>query len=150
MHDLGYLGKPNMDGPEGERHVELGAALMGRLFGPKWHDFCLYHSRFYAKKAGQRVSKLCIADKMSIVITPRWLYLPMVRATGEVAEYMAREHAREGGKYQSMCGPPGSIDEWYTNMVEYVRKWIEEHRDGREDTWTPGDPSVYIDTTEED
>jgi len=32
VHDLGYWGKPNMDGPEGEKHVELGANLMHRLF----------------------------------------------------------------------------------------------------------------------
>jgi hypothetical protein len=28
VHDWGYWGKPNMDGPEGERHVELGAKIM--------------------------------------------------------------------------------------------------------------------------
>lgn len=32
VHDLGYIGKPNMDGPEGETHVELGARIMGWLF----------------------------------------------------------------------------------------------------------------------
>lgn len=28
VHDLGYFGKPNMDGPEGETHVELGSKIM--------------------------------------------------------------------------------------------------------------------------
>lgn len=32
IHDLGYIGKPNMDGPEGEAHPELGARIMGELF----------------------------------------------------------------------------------------------------------------------
>jgi len=32
VHDLGYLGKPNMDGPEGESHPWLGARIMGLLF----------------------------------------------------------------------------------------------------------------------
>ena len=32
VHDLGYWGKPNMDGPEGERHVEWGAQYMYRWF----------------------------------------------------------------------------------------------------------------------
>ena len=32
VHDIGYLGKPNMDGPEGERHVEVGARIMSFLF----------------------------------------------------------------------------------------------------------------------
>jgi len=29
LHDLGYLFSPNMDGPEGEEHVHLGAKIMG-------------------------------------------------------------------------------------------------------------------------
>ena len=32
VHDLGYFGKSNMDGEEGERHPEFGARIMGRLF----------------------------------------------------------------------------------------------------------------------
>ncbi len=31
-HDLGYIGKADMDGESGERHVELGAKIMG-VFG---------------------------------------------------------------------------------------------------------------------
>jgi hypothetical protein len=33
LHDLGYLFTENMDGPEGEEHVHLGAKIMGLLFG---------------------------------------------------------------------------------------------------------------------
>jgi len=43
VHDLGYLGKPNIDGPEGQDHVFLGAKILGWLFdwearksGPEW------------------------------------------------------------------------------------------------------------------
>ena len=32
LHDIGYWGKPNMDGKEGKTHVELGARIMHRLF----------------------------------------------------------------------------------------------------------------------
>ena len=46
LHDVGYFGKRSMEGPEGETHVELGARMMGRLFGPQWADFCRRHSRF--------------------------------------------------------------------------------------------------------
>ena len=53
VHDLGYLGKPNMDGPEGERHVELGAQIMS-VFGLEWANFSLYHSRFIAKRDKQK------------------------------------------------------------------------------------------------
>jgi hypothetical protein len=41
VHDLGYWGKPNMDGPEGEKHVELGAKIMS-IFGHRWRDLSLY------------------------------------------------------------------------------------------------------------
>ena len=36
VHDLGYIGKPNMDGPEGELHPRFGARLMALLFD--WTD----------------------------------------------------------------------------------------------------------------
>jgi hypothetical protein len=39
VHDLGYLGKPDMDGEEGERHVILGAKIMQFLFDNK-HGHC--------------------------------------------------------------------------------------------------------------
>ena len=32
VHDLGYWGKPNMDGPEGEMHPALGGRIMHFLF----------------------------------------------------------------------------------------------------------------------
>jgi hypothetical protein len=32
VHDIGYIGKTNMDGEEGETHPELGAAIMFRFF----------------------------------------------------------------------------------------------------------------------
>jgi hypothetical protein len=27
--------------------------------------------------------------------------------------------------------------QWYENMRRYILRWVEEHKDGREDTWTP-------------
>jgi hypothetical protein len=146
VHDIGYLGKPNMDGPEGEAHPEFGARIMGRLFDRdrfgmgdaaryRWHDFCLFHSRFYAKKEGVNPSLLCVADKLSICLTPAWLYLPMARATGEIHEYM--KHADEG-KYVTMNIPTARQRDWYLGVQEYLRRWVAEHRDGRPDTWTPG------------
>jgi hypothetical protein len=139
LHDIGYLGKPNMDGPEGEQHPFTGARIMGALFGRPWHDFVLYHSRFLAKQRGKRPSALCIADKYAIVLTPAWLYLPMVRATGEIVEYMGKSSAMNntGSKYSGMNLDVSSQRAWHADMVRYVASWIEEHRDGREDTWTP-------------
>lgn len=135
-----------MDGPEGERHVEWGARIMQRLFDHdrfgmgdaaryRWHDFTLYHSRFYAKRDGAQFSRLCVADKLSICLTPRWIYLPMVNWSGEIHEYMK---LAEAGKYESMNIARQSQREWFDAMVKYLRAWVEEHRDLREDTWTPG------------
>ena len=46
VHDLGYLGKPNMDGPEGEEHPRLGAVIMGWLFDRAKY---VYEERWQAK-----------------------------------------------------------------------------------------------------
>jgi hypothetical protein len=129
-----------MDGPEGETHVEWAANLMGRLFGQEWADLCLYHSRFYAKRDDKPFSRLCVADKLAFVLTPKVLYLPLVRLTGEIDEYMALAQARtENGesKYASMMVASDDQEKWYNDVKEYLRRWVEEHKDGRADTWTP-------------
>lgn len=169
VHDLGYLGKPNMDGPEGETHPLRGAMLMTRLFdrlkndgrpidgvpqdlsnwfvtregywlGP-WGKFCLLHSRYYAKSIGSQPSRLCIADKLAIALTPAWLYLPMVRATGEIREYMAHAKHRIVGNInitdeEKARVVSASEREWYAGVQSYCRRWAMAHRDGAVDTWT--------------
>lgn len=87
IHDWGYWGKACMDDEEGEKHPEVGARIAGALFGQEFHDLCLYHSRHYARNAGMEPSKLCWADKLSIVFEAWWLYLPRAIASGELAEY---------------------------------------------------------------
>src|SRR6516225_600668 len=81
VHDLGYLGKPNMDGPEGKTHPELGARIMEKFFGKEWGAFCRYHSRSTARRDGTEPSLLCDADKYATVLVPRCLYLLLVHAT---------------------------------------------------------------------
>ena len=121
LHDIGYLGKPNMDGPEGERHVELGAVLMMRLFGMAWADFCLYHSRFFAARHGKPVSQLCLADKLAIVLTPSWAFLSLARLSGEIHEY---RRLAMTGKYVGMQGPGISAVDWHKSVNEYLEGWI--------------------------
>lgn len=167
LHDLGYVGKPDMDGDEGECHVEWGAHALGQIaarvatFGKpdciatriegsknyhEWNRFSLYHSRFYAKRDGAEPSRLCIADKLAVALEPWWLYLPRVIATGEIHEYMARAGGQQGSKYDgepvvskylSMGVGTRTKRQWHSDMTEYLRKWVEEHKDGRADTWTP-------------
>ena len=141
VHDLGYVGCPNVEGPEGEEHVCLGARMMGLLFGDSWADFTLRHSRHWAKKHGVSVSRLCYADKMAFVLTPAWLYLPMARATGELAEYMAKSRDRQvgGGAFneaERAQVESGDAATWLCGLKSYTRRWIEQHRDGAEDNWT--------------
>lgn len=152
VHDLGYWGCPNMDGEEGEKHPYFGARVMHWLFDAKkyhvddcdceycmwaeeynneWYNFTLYHSRFLAKKNGKQYSKLCVADKLAICMTPSWLYIPMVTLTGEIKEYM-KDFNRNGCE-----GKVGNKYQWKKSVDEYVAKWVEEHKDMKEDTWTP-------------
>lgn len=133
LHDVGYVGRPNMDGVEGEKHPEVGAAIMTFLFGKHWGDFCLYHSRYYSKKQGVQPSRLCFADKLSFVLTPSWLYLPMVTATGEIKEYLQKAQ-----KADSTHWKPTGYDKkkWHKQLCEYMTKWVNEHKDGAVDTWT--------------
>jgi len=75
IHDLGYIGKPNMDGPEGKTHPELGARIMEKFFGKEWGAFCRYHSRSTVRRDGTEPSLLCDADKYATLLVPRCLYL---------------------------------------------------------------------------
>ncbi|KAA6348676.1 hypothetical protein EZS27_003909 [termite gut metagenome] len=163
VHDLGYWGKPNMDGKEGETHVELGAKIMHALFDWKflntfydldtgkpikvyysvWGNFSLYHSRFYAKKDDANYSKLCVADKYSICLEPYWLYLPRVILSGEIKEYMRRsgEKSKFKGepinKYEHMKLCTETKRGWFYAMTSYLCRWVNEHKDMKEDKWTP-------------
>jgi hypothetical protein len=153
VHDIGYIGKPNMDGPEGETHPRLGARVMSLLFdwhrtfrfsdgGPigEWGIFALTHSRYYAKSLAMQPSRLCMADELAIALTPAWLYLPMVRATGEIHEYMAHAKHRIVGNTQVTDDERALLlageHEWYSGVRSYCRRWAMAHRDGAIDTWT--------------
>lgn len=87
IHDWGYWGLPNMDGPEGKRHPMLGGKIAGKLFGPEYAELVLLHSRHYAKLVGKEPSRLCWADKLSILYDPKWFYLLRARMSGEINEY---------------------------------------------------------------
>ncbi len=141
VHDLGYFGCGDMDGSQGEEHVQLGAKIMGLLFGESWAVFTLRHSRYWAKKHGVGVSKLCYADKLAFAITPGWLYLPMACATGELAEYMEKSRDRQAGvaaftemeRRQLESSVPAC---WLEGLQSYTKRWVEEHQGGGADTWT--------------
>jgi hypothetical protein len=93
VHDWGYWGTPNMDGPEGENHPELGARIVNKLFGEEYRDFCLYHSRTYAAKHGKEPSLLCWPDKISLLYEINFFYILRATLSGEIKEY--RKHAAD-------------------------------------------------------
>lgn len=108
-HDLGYVGKPNLDGPEGRTHPDGGAALTERivrflhpLLGDRsWKKyrrpayvagrsafwFSRLHSREYAKQLNETPSLLCWADKACILFDPPKFYLLRARLSGELEEF---------------------------------------------------------------
>ncbi len=164
VHDIGYLGKPNMDGPEGEEHPWAGAKICSWLFdtkddvafpsicgrtvgrflsnhfgstksvtGTNWFSFCLYHSRYLSKKYGVSPSRLCFPDKLSFALTPWWIYLPMVTATGEIREYLRNAQKADSGHWK----PTGwDKRKWHAQLCDYMRAWVAEHINGADDTWT--------------
>lgn len=169
VHDLGYLGKPNMDGTEGEAHPLVGARIMSALFDwwaidktavfvtenwtldrrpvadrrhrfGTWGRFTLLHSRYFAKALGLPPSRLCVADKLAISLTPAWLYLPMVRATGEIHEYRAhaayRIKGNEAVSAEEQAKLLGNEAAWYAGVQAYCARWAWAHRDDQHDTWT--------------
>lgn len=146
VHDLGYFGKRAMDDADGERHPELGARIMLRLFGQEWHDLCLYHSRFYAKRAGASPSRLCMADKLVPSLEPWWFYLPRAWLSGELWEYLSMAGGKDGGKY---AGEPNTAEvaalvksprwrDWYNGMALFGKQYAYRHQYGGQDTWTQG------------
>ena len=134
LHDIGYWKKTDLEGASGEAHVYAGARIMKTLCGPAWGEFCLRHSRYWAKKHGGRLLRLAAADKLALVLTPWWLYLPMTRATGELAEYIAVSKERQAGEHSFTEGErwllaSGDVRSWLIALQAYTRRWVEEHRD---------------------
>lgn len=129
VHDIGYVGCSNIDGEEGETHPEKGAHLMNRLFGREWANFTLFHSRFYARRAGQEYSRLCVADKLATVLIPDWLYVPMVCLTGEIHEFMDCSANKEGAAFKSIGAKVGDVWLWRKELCAFLTNWVDEHRD---------------------
>jgi hypothetical protein len=172
VHDLGYIGKKQMDDDEGETHPLLGAKIMGYLFdnrdwlgaptdnpsriskiiGPilyfffgsvastgsyTWYDFSLLHSRHYSKRLNKSFSRLCVADKYAICLTPVWLYDPLVNLTGEVKQYMQtakdnivlNENSSYGHKLMKRGALAGDSKVWYRGLQYYMLNWVSKNVD---------------------
>ena len=118
VHDLGYLGKPNMDGAEGKSHPFAGAAIMHFLFDLKpeafeWHDFCLCHSRSLARTYFKPFSVLCHADKLAFCLYPDWLLKALYWLSGEGKEYISNNY-------------PGSVEDVTGKRFDDIDEWIHQ------------------------
>jgi hypothetical protein len=119
LHDIGYFGKPNMDGVEGKQHPFAGALLMHYLFddlaagSTKWMDFCLCHSRSLARTYFKPLSRLCSADKLAFCLYPDWLLKLLYRLSGEGKEYMSNNY-------------PGSVQDETGLVTDDIDEWIHQ------------------------
>jgi hypothetical protein len=128
VHDLGYIGKPNMDGEEGETHPILGAKIMEKLYGPEWGEFTLLHSRHYARLRGKNFSQLCVADKLASILYPRWLYVRLAQSTGEMQEYRRPTRGREANAWIISIRDVQSDEEWFDCLKAYLGDWVNQNK----------------------
>lgn len=126
VHDLGYWGAPEMDGPIGGDHPRMGARIAGRLFGEKYHDLVLLHSADLSRRLNREPSKLCAPDKFSMLHDPTPFYLFRARLSGELKEYRKRASDRK-------FIPAEATDaDWHRALVvhakEKAERWAAEVR----------------------
>lgn len=135
LFDFGERGLgPGYDMSDPINYIAVKDPTSGRthIFG-RWGQFALLHSRYFAKKLNQPFSRLCVADKLAIALTPAWLYLPGVSATGEIHEYLKNAQNAEAAYWK-----PTGYDKrkWYAELQRYMIEWVDAHKDGQQDTWT--------------
>lgn len=104
IHDWGYWGCRTMDGEDGNKHPKkIATALYNKytvnLLGlsrlAEISTLVLLHSRHTARDLGAKPSKVCWADKLSIIYDPNLFILFRAWLSGELYEY--RELADKSG-----------------------------------------------------
>jgi len=92
LHDIGYIGCPDMDGDLGSEHPELGAMIADHLLGQEYGTLIRGHSKGFAESQGCDLSKLYGPDKVAVAFEPLWFYTLRTSLTGELAEYRSKPH----------------------------------------------------------
>ncbi|MBU0516877.1 MAG: hypothetical protein KJ621_19150 [Proteobacteria bacterium] len=90
IHDWGYLGRRDVDGPEGLHHSWRMAVILDALELHRLARLVEGHSRAWCAAAGLERSKLYAADKLGTALMPSGLWARLARWTGEIEEYQAR------------------------------------------------------------
>jgi hypothetical protein len=119
IHDWGYWGKPNLDGPEGEQHPMWAARQVGKWWGADYFCLVAYHSRFLARQDEQPLSPLCLPDKYGVALMPTWLWVVLVWLSGEHKEY------RTATKYVLWLQQDQSLWTWFGDYKKRCKLWIE-------------------------
>lgn len=167
VHDLGYWGKPNMDGPEGEDHVRFGAKITHRLF-----DWDNWDATWFARWIGRVIDWLVRAPFTPYQGEPgNWYSFCFYHS-----RYMAKRYGIPPSKlcyadkfafvitwpwlYKLSVYLTGewkeyasahnhevhhdaiTLDGWYRPSREYVLNWVAAHIEGKEDTWTQAKPGT--------
>lgn len=131
VHDLGYLGKPNLDGKEGRQHPYGGAKLAAWLtkeiavftqpenqvdaFAKAAYELALGHSKELCRARQTIPSQLCWADKACVLFDPPWLYLLRTRLAGELSEFKKNAEPQTGKV---------ADEEWLDWYRGRVRGWL--------------------------
>lgn len=135
VHDWGYWRCRDLDGPEGQRHPELGARIMTWLFGPEWGAWTRRHSKTYAKLENAEVSALWRADKLASAIYPTWLYIGLSSMTGEIDGYMELGSSASVGREKIAKGQRWDKYVWYAWWSRQIAlKVYDQHK---QDILTP-------------
>lgn len=93
IHDVGYLGAPELDGPVGMRHPERGMKIARAVLGEAAADLVAGHSAAFASWASVPLSRMYAPDKLAVAFEPAPWYVFRTRATGELAMYRSTTHA---------------------------------------------------------
>ena len=137
VHDWGYWGCPDIDGDDGVEHPAAGARIAYRIvlritrnkqLATRTSNLILGHSRHYAKRYNVPFSKLLGPDKMSAVLYPWYIYIPMAWLSGELESYRY-----ETSKLYWATGigvPVTSLNRtWYAWMQKYIPTVVANPKD---------------------
>ena len=164
VHDLGYIGKPDMDGVEGESHPWFGAKICSWLFDT--HDDVAFPSFVgmtlgnllcaifgpTGKVTGTNWFSFCLyhsrylaksygvdPSKLCFADKMSFPYTPMwLYLPMTTATGEINEYLKNAQKADSQHWTPTGFDKvkWWKQLAAYMTAWVEAHKEGVQDTWT--------------
>ena len=134
VHDLGYFGKPNMDGKEGETHVDFGAKIMGFLF-----DTYPNTLKFYIWKINLFLYIYKVRLGLFMKLTPKSRLPKYSTKWSDFSMYHSRYYAKKNNAQFSKLCVADKLSFCYTpkflyfkmatatgELVEYMRNYFKD------------------------